>query len=142
MGGEIFSCHESSIMPDENPLQTNKIAFIILTTVLSGIITIFGWWISNTHNKLNLLQIEMAKNSEVVSNIKEKIDSNLKMKDDLQDATLNIALVKAEVDKHEQYIKGRDNIKFDMQDYDKYIKPVIEDLISRITKLEQKVGSQ
>ena len=113
----------------------------MLTTVLWAITTSFGWWISNTHNKVNELQIEQAKATEVTSNIEEKINTSLKLKDDLQNMMITVARSQDDLEDIEQDLKDMQRDKFDMRDYEKYIKPVLEELISKANKLEQKTGS-
>lgn len=116
-----------------------KIIVTTLTIVIGSISSIFGWWISNTHNKVNELQISQARSSEITASIEEKINASLELQEDLQKMTIIVARSQDSLEDLEQEVKELKINKFDISDYEKYIKPIIEELATKINRVEKEL---
>jgi len=122
---------------NEEPITANKIIF----GTLAGLGTILSmgmfWWFTGTSSQLNELQISMARNSEVVNNLKEKIEENLKTKDSVITNSRQIAMLLLAQEKLESDLERLDREGFDMSDYETFIAPSIEDIYKKIPGSER-----
>lgn len=120
----------------DDSVRISKFGFWLITAILTVVITGFGAWISSTHTQLSETKVEMAKISSDIANIKEKIDQSLKVAQDVNSMHSEMAVLKARLELLERDINNNRGVRFNMTDYDKYVKPIQDDLLQRISRLE------
>jgi hypothetical protein len=133
VGGPFFW---GFIMPvkNEESVTASKIVF----GALAGIGTVLSmgmfWWFTGVSAQLSELQISMVRNSEIVNNLKEKIEENLKTKEDVIQNSNEISVIHSKILKIEQELELYRRDGFHMRDYEKYVLPSIEELHEKISK--------
>lgn len=121
---------------NEDSLSANKIIF----GVLAGIGTLLSmgmfWWFTGVSVQLGELQMSMVRNNEIINNLKEKIEENLKTKEDVIQNSNDISILASKLSKIEQDLILYKAEGFHMRDYEKYILPSIEDINKKLDKID------
>lgn len=77
-----------------------------------------------------------------MSHIKEKIDQNFKLLDEFNIMRSELSVLKAQVEISRRELEAARGQRFNMPDYDKYVKPIQDDLMQRVSKLEARADNE
>ena len=124
-------------MPQEASVKISKFAFWVLTSVLGLIMAGFGTWIATTHSTISELQIEMVRTSSNIDHIKVKMDEYLKSHSEFNTNVIRIALLESQVAINTRIVQNGEHNSFSMADYDKYVKPMLDDILKRLDRLDR-----
>jgi len=121
-------------MPDE--IKMSKFNFWLVTAILSAGIVGFGTWAASMNNGQIEQRIAMAEMKTIVTNLDSRLKENLNLKDRLRTAESKLDALQVQVATNREELLSTRGIGFNMPDYDKYARPVQEDLLDRVTRLE------
>lgn len=124
-------------MPNDTSVKISKFAFWVLTSVLGLIMAGFGAWIATTHSTISELQIEMVRTSSNIDHIKGKMDEYLKSHNEFNANAIRMALLESRVEINSREVQLNAQSRFTMEDYDKYVKPMLDDILKRLDRLDK-----
>lgn len=120
----------------EDTIQIPRWLFKSIGALLLVIVTGCATWIGTTNSKLHSMQLDMARSTAKLSSIEDKLENSLKMVSRIDDIENKQLLLNIQVNKNSEYISSNQHIQFNMTDYDRYVKPIQEDIIVRLNRLE------
>ena len=125
-------------MSDEK-IEISKFNFWLITTLLSGLVLGIGAWATSINSQMVQSQIAMAEVKGMVSSIDSRLKENLEATNRIHKIESDIRALTVSVSINTEDLQSRRGIRFNMPDYDKYVRPVQEDLLKRITKIESQI---
>lgn len=125
-------------MPNET-IEISKFNFWLVTTLLGALVIGVGAWATNVNSQMIQQQISMAEMKGLVQSIDSRLEENLAVVSRIHRLESDLRAVKTTADLNLADLSSRKGIRFNMTEYDKYIRPVQEDLSKRVTRLEAKV---
>ena len=128
-------------MSDEK-IEISRFNFWLITTVLGTLILGIGAWATSINSQMVQSQIAMAEVKGMVSSIDSRLKENLEATNRIHKIESDIRALTVSVSINTEDLQSRRGIRFNMPDYDKYVRPVQEDLLKRITKIESQIESR
>lgn len=128
-------------MSDEK-IEISKFNFWLITTLLSGLVLGIGAWATSINSQMVQSQVAMAEVKGMVSSIDSRLKENLEATNRIHKIESDLRALTVSVSINTEDLHSRRGIRFNMPDYDKYVRPVQEDLLKRITKIESQIESR
>ena len=122
-------------MSDEK-IEISKFNFWLITTLLSGLVLGIGAWATSINSQMVQSQVAMAEVKGLVSSIDSRLKENLQATNRIHKIESDLRALTVSVSINTEDLHSRRGIRFNMPDYDKYVRPVQEDLLKRVTKIE------
>jgi hypothetical protein len=122
-------------MSDEK-IEISKFNFWLITTLLSGLVLGIGAWATSINSQMVQSQVSMAEVKGMVSSIDSRLKENLEATNRIHKIESDLRALTVSVSINTEDLHSRRGIRFNMPDYDKYVRPVQEDLLKRVTKIE------
>lgn len=120
-----------------NDIKISKFSFWVITTVGVTLITGIAAWMISMNSSVNQTKIDVALAVAKIDNLNEKIATAIRTIGDVQDIKAQFKILESRVERNSQEIEVNKQTKFNMVDYDRYVKPVQDSLIDRISKIEK-----
>lgn len=120
-----------------NDIKISKFSFWVITTVGVTLITGIAAWMISMNSSVNQTKIDVALAVAKIDNLNEKIATAIRTIGDVQDIKAQFKILESRVERNSQEIEVNKQNKFNMVDYDRYVKPVQDSLIDRISKIEK-----
>ena len=128
-------------MSDEK-IEISKFNFWLITTLLSGLVLGIGAWATSINSQMVQSQVAMAEVKGLVSSIDSRLKENLQATNRIHKIESDLRALTVSVSINTEDLHSRRGIRFNMPDYDKYVRPVQEDLLKRVTKIESQRESR
>lgn len=128
-------------MSDEK-IEISKFNFWLITTLLSGLVLGIGAWATSINSQMVQSQVAMAEVKGMVSSIDSRLKENLEATNRIHKIESDLRALTVSVSINTEDLHSRRGIRFNMPDYDKYVRPVQEDLLKRLTKIESQIESR
>ena len=128
-------------MPNEK-IEISKFNFWLITTVLGALIIGVGAWATSVNSQMVRQQIAMAEMKGLVQSIDVRLKENLQVANRIHQLESDVRALSVSVRLNTDDLYSRKGIRFNMPDYDKYVRPVQEDVLKRLIKLEAKIENQ
>lgn len=128
-------------MSDEK-IEISKFNFWLITTLLSGLVLGIGAWATSINSQMVQSQVAMAEVKGMVSSIDSRLKENLEATNRIHKIESDLRALTVSVSINTEDLHSRRGIRFNMPDYDKYVRPVQEDLLKRVTKIESQIESR
>lgn len=126
-------------MPDKDKIEISKLNFWGITTILGALVLGIGSWATSVNTQMVQQQVAMAKMHGLVESIDRRLEENLAVVNRIHKLESDVRALKVSVDFNTEDLYSRKGVRFNMPDYDKYVRPVQEDLIKRLTRVEAKI---
>lgn len=125
-------------MPEEKT-ELSKFSFWLITSLLGAGIIGFITWAHTMNQQMVEQQIAMAEMKTLIVSIDTRLKDSMLVVNRIHDLESTIRSMRVQTDINTQDLLSRRDIRFNMPDYDKYVRPVQDDLLKRITVLETKI---
>jgi len=126
----------------DEKIEISKFNFWLITTLLSGLVLGIGAWATSINSQMVQSQVAMAEVKGMVSSIDSRLKENLEATNRIHKIESDLRALTVSVSINTEDLHSRRGIRFNMPDYDKYVRPVQEDLLKRITKIESQIESR
>ena len=128
-------------MPDEKTekIEISKFNFWLVTTLLGTLLLGVGAWATSVNNQMVEGQISMARVEGLVASIDNRLKENLEATNRIHKMESDIRAPSVSVLMNTEDLQSRRGIRFNMPEYDKYVRPVQEDLLKRLTRIESQI---
>ena len=128
-------------MPNEK-IEISKFNFWLITTLFGGLVLGIGGWATSINTQMVQGQVAMAEVKGMVSSIDNRLKENLEATNRIHKLESDIRALSVSVQMNTEDIQSSRGIRFNMPDYDKYVRPVQDDLLKRLTKLESQIEAR
>lgn len=125
-------------MPNEK-IEISKFNFWLITTLLGALVLGIGAWATSINTQMVHSQVAMAEVKGMVVSIDTRLKENLEATNRIHKLESDIRALSVSVQLNMEDVQSRRGIRFNMPDYDKYVRPVQDDLLKRLTRLESQV---
>jgi hypothetical protein len=131
-------------MPDEKTekIEISKFNFWLVTTLLGTLLLGVGAWATSVNNQMVEGQISMARVEGLVASIDNRLKENLEATNRIHKMESDIRALSVSVLMNTEDLQSRRGIRFNMPEYDKYVRPVQEDLLKRLTRIESQIEAR
>jgi len=126
----------------DEKIEISKFNFWLITTLLSGLVLGIGAWATSINSQMVQSQVAMAEVKGIVSSIDSRLKENLEATNRIHKIESDLRALTVSVSINTEDLHSRRGIRFNMPDYDKYVRPVQEDLLKRVTKIESQIESR
>jgi len=126
----------------DEKIEISKFNFWLITTLLSGLVLGIGAWATSINSQMVQSQVAMAEVKGMVSSIDSRLKENLEATNRIHKIESDLRALTVSVSINTEDLHSRRGIRFNMPDYDKYVRPVQEDLLKRLTKIESQIESR
>jgi len=126
----------------DEKIEISKFNFWLITTLLSGLVLGIGAWATSINSQMVQSQVAMAEVKGMVSSIDSRLKENLEATNRIHKIESDLRALTVSVSINTEDLHSRRGIRFNMPDYDKYVRPVQEDLLKRVTKIESQIESR
>jgi len=126
-------------MPTSNKIEISQLNFWLVTTVLSSLIVGVGTWAFSMNSQMVEQQISMMQMKTIVESIDSRLKDNLEVVNNIHIIESDLRILRIQSSTSANDLANIKVSRFLMSDYDKYVRPVQEDLLHRMTRLETKV---
>jgi hypothetical protein len=127
-------------MPSNNDITISKFVFWFITAVFTLGIAGLGTWGYNMSGKVVDGQIAQAKMQGLVISLDARLQDTPKIGDRIHELESKIRELTQQSNANTNDLYSRKGLRFNMPDYDNYIRPIQSDLLERVTILETKVN--
>jgi hypothetical protein len=125
-------------MPSTNDIVISKFVFWFITAVFTLGIAGLGSWGYNMSDKVIDGQIAQAQMQGLVISLDARLKDAPKMGDRVHELEAKVRELSQQSVTNTNDLYSRKGLRFNIPDYDNYIRPVQEDLLKRVTILETK----
>jgi hypothetical protein len=125
-------------MPDEK-IEISKFNFWLITSLLGALILGVGGWATSMNSQMVQQQIAMAEMKSTLLSLDTRLKDNLSLSREIHTLKSDLRAVTVQTDANTAELIGSRGIRFNMDDYNKYVRPVNEALLERVTRIEAKL---
>ena len=133
----LYSC-KGRYMPNEK-IEISKFNFWLMTTLLGGLVLGIGAWATSINSQMVDSQVSMARVEGLVASIDNRLKENLETTNRIHKMESDIRALSISVQMNTEDLQSRRGLRFNMPEYDKYVRPVQEDLLKRLTRIESQI---
>lgn len=119
-------------------IEISKFTFWVICTIGGALITGSGAWAWSMSERLTKNQVDMGKALTMIENLDKRVEENLELSKTVIELTSQVQILQAQCDNNARQLNSKNGVWFDMPDYEKYVKPPIDSLLDRVTRLEVK----
>lgn len=124
-------------MPEK--IEISRFNFWVITTVLGILLVGVGGWATSMNSQMVKQQISMAEMKTIVLSMDTRLKENLTISDRINKMESDLRAFSVRSEANTEDLMSRRGIRFNMPDYDKYVRPIQESLQDRVTRLEAKL---
>lgn len=117
-------------------IEISKFTFWLICTVGGALIAGSGTWAWRMSEALTENQIQMGKAVTMIENLDKRVEENLELSKTVIELHSQVQILRAETKANTRILDSKSGVWFDMPDYEKYVKPPIDSLLDRVTRLE------
>lgn len=121
----------------QKDIKLSQFGFWIITALVTSFLAGFGAWIHSTNTSINQVQIDIATLIATMNNLSEKVDKNLSLDSDINKLSARLEITSHQVELNKMDLYSRQGIRFNMPEYEKFVKPQIDSLLERVSNLER-----
>lgn len=125
-------------MVENKHIKLSPVGVWVLTAMIGTFITISVGWKNNIDTELKTLREDQIETNGLIRELNNGLKENLELYKDLKSLALDFGSIRTQCNNNTNDLASRRGQHFLMPDYDRYVRPVQNDLLERVTKLEAK----
>jgi HPt (histidine-containing phosphotransfer) domain-containing protein len=125
-------------MPNQK-IEISKFNFWLITSLLGALILGIGSWATSMNSQMVLQQIAMAEMKSTLLSVDTRLKDNLSLSREIHTLKSDLRAVTVQAEANTAELIDSRGIRFNMDDYNKYVRPVNEALLERVTRIEAKL---
>jgi len=125
---------------DDNRIK--RLLSLWIPALFTCILSAFAAWANSINNDVIDMRIAQAEITTLIEGIDERLKESIdngKKYEDLRNKLISVQL-QSQINADDLLL--RRGIHFNMPDYDKYIRPIQNDLLQRVTKVEVRIDNK
>jgi len=122
-------------------IEISKFNFWLITTIFGGLLVGIGAWATSMNSQMVKQQIAMAGIESRLASLDQRLVDNLNLSQEIYILKSDVRALTKQANDNTAELGASRGKRFDMTDYDKYVRPVNEALLQRVTKIEAKLDS-
>jgi len=123
----------------DDKIEISKFNFWLITTVLGTLLVGIGAWATSMNSQMVKQQIAMAGIESRLASLDKRLVDNLNLSQEIYILKSDVRALTTQANSNTAELASGRGDRFDMSDYDKYVRPVNEALLQRVTKIEAKI---
>lgn len=125
-------------MPENKKIEISQFNFYFITTLIGGLTLGIGTWASNLNDQVSENQMSMVQTRAIIEGFDIRFKDFVKLRDHINKLESDVRLLQVLSEANARDLASRQGVRFNMTEYDKYVRPVFDDIIQRVTRLEAK----
>lgn len=128
-------------MTDGKSIKISQVTAWILGVLITAGVGGFLAWVGNITDQVVELKIAQAQTNTLSKNLEIRIKEDIDVKNEIHELKSELRSLRTQSQINTNDLLSSQGRRFDMTDYDKYVRPVQADLLERVTRMEARIDN-
>lgn len=125
-------------MPENKKIEISQFNFYFITTIIGSLILGIGTWANGLNQQVSENHISMVQTQTILEGLNGRFEEFVELKQLCHKLESDLRLLQMLSEANARDLASRKGIRFNMAEYENYVKPVQEDVLRRIARLEDR----